>query len=478
MAAPHIHHRAVHRALDLVLATRGTRFASNVRLGLSAAAAASLHLVRRETGGLTLGFDDDCAGATLPRQLRSPIDGAAIPVRAVRCAPHGIAHAPPGVINRTSGATIGTLAAILRDRRYPEQLFALTSGHVVAAQTDTAGGDNIEFVAPSGATLFAGSLLDWYPDFATPGEGTSIDAAIAFVETDALVDFASRSAERPAGVNFSVRESDALRLLARDRGDVRGHAAARVSCHMGIDGTDIEYQLIDVLSWDAPQGTQPGDSGAPVWDERDWLVGIHAGTEPNSPERPLCVPIFRILEYFRADPVLRDEALRAAPLAPPREEVFAGALPAPASRPVGAAPLPADANVLARTMWGEARGEGTEGMRAVAHVILNRTARQTYFGKTVAEVCRKPWHFSCWNLNDPNLRRLLAVDVSDAQFREALDIAAALLADARGLVRRDEDPTDGATHYHARALFPLPGWAVGHTPCARIGNHVFYNDIR
>lgn len=477
MVSAHTHYLALHRALNLVLAERGARLASSARLGLSGAAAASLRLVRRRTDGLTLGFDDHCGGTLLPRKLRSPIDGAPIPVHAVRCARHGIAHSPPEVVNRSSGISAGTLGAVLRDRRYSEQLFALTSGHVVAAQPDVAGGDEIAFSAHGGATLFSGSLLDWYPDFAAPGEGTSIDAAIAFVETEALADFASRNTEWPAGVNFSVRESDALRLLTRDRGDVRGQAAARVSCHMGIEGTDIEYQLVDVLSWDAPQGTLPGDSGAPVWDERDWLVGIHAGTEPNSPERPLCVPIFRILEYFRADLVLRDESLRVAP-PPPAREVFAGSLPTPARPSVGAAPLPGDADVLARTMWGEARGEGTEGMRAVAHVILNRTARQTYFGKTVAEVCRKPWHFSCWNLNDPNLRRLVAADVSDPQFREALDIAAALLSDSRGLVRLDEDPTEGATHYHARSLFPRPGWAVGHTPCASVGNHVFYNDIR
>ena len=29
-------------------------------------------------------------------------------------------------------------------------------------------------------------------------------------------------------------------------------------------------------------------------------------------------------------------------------------------------------DVLARTLWGEARGEGTAGMQAVASVILNR----------------------------------------------------------------------------------------------------------
>lgn len=32
-------------------------------------------------------------------------------------------------------------------------------------------------------------------------------------------------------------------------------------------------------------------------------------------------------------------------------------------------------DVVARTIWGEARGEGANGMQAVANVIMNRTAR-------------------------------------------------------------------------------------------------------
>ena len=474
MAATHAHYRSIHRALDLVLTGRDTRVIAGTGLGLSEDAAASLHLVRRTHDGLTLGFDDDCAGVLLPRWLCSPLDGTLIPVSTLRCARFGTAHAPPEVVNRSSGRLAGTLGAILRDRRYTDQLLALTAGHVLAAQPEAAGGDRIEFAVHDGEVLFAGTLLDWYPDFAAPGEENSVDAAIAFVEADAIEDFAAHGAEWPVGVNFAVHDSEALRLRTRDRGEVHGNASAWVSCHMGIAGTDIAYPLVDVLSWDAPQGALPGDSGAPVWDASDRLVGIHAGTEPGSPQRPLCVPIFRILEYFRADPVMRGESLRTAP--PPRREVFTGPTPAPS--PSSEFAPPADADVLARTLWGEARGEGSEGMRAVAHVVLNRTARQTYWGKTIAEVCRKPWQFSCWNLNDPNLRKLLAVDTQDPLFREALRIAAALLSDMRGLIRHDEDPTNGATYYHTRALFPLPAWALGHSPCARIGSHLFYNDIR
>ena len=70
-----------------------------------------------------------------------------------------------------------------------------------------------------------------------------------------------------------------------------------------------------------------------------------------------------------------------------------------------------DVDALARTVFGEARGECLSGQEAVASVILNRVAfsgrRGGYWwGNTVYEVCHKPWQFSCWNQNDPN-RRLL-----------------------------------------------------------------------
>jgi spore germination cell wall hydrolase CwlJ-like protein len=54
--------------------------------------------------------------------------------------------------------------------------------------------------------------------------------------------------------------------------------------------------------------------------------------------------------------------------------------PVAAPRPAEAEPLPVsdedidvvDAHWMALTMWGEARGQGEEGMRAVGHVIANR----------------------------------------------------------------------------------------------------------
>jgi len=130
------------------------------------------------------------------------------------------------------------------------------------------------------------------------------------------------------------------------------------------------------------------------------------------------------------------------------------------------------ADVLARTIWGEARGEGVPGMEAVACVVLNRVKRANqkggyWWGNNIIQVCQKPYQFSCWNRADPNFRKLLAVDASDLYFATAMRVANRTIA---GVLK---DSTGGATHYHARGT--LPYWAKGETPSAEIGRHVFYN---
>lgn len=131
-------------------------------------------------------------------------------------------------------------------------------------------------------------------------------------------------------------------------------------------------------------------------------------------------------------------------------------------------------DVLARTLWGEARTEGTIGMEAVAHVVLNRVkvARahgHYWWGNTIIQVCQKPYQFSCWNRSDPNFRKLQAVDESNLYFATALRIARRAVA---GTLRSSEDPTLGATHYHADYVAPY--WAKGEKPNAIIGRHIFY----
>lgn len=130
--------------------------------------------------------------------------------------------------------------------------------------------------------------------------------------------------------------------------------------------------------------------------------------------------------------------------------------------------------VLARTLFGEARGEPVRGKEAVAAVIVNRVARARarggyWWGDSIIGVCLRPWQFSCWNANDPNRARIVAVTPENKTFAACLRIARRALAG--GL----KDPTGGALHYHNTHVHPP--WAWRHAPCAEIGNHLFYNTV-
>lgn len=131
-------------------------------------------------------------------------------------------------------------------------------------------------------------------------------------------------------------------------------------------------------------------------------------------------------------------------------------------------------DVLARTIYGEARGEPVRGKEAVASVILNRVRRAKrrggyWWGDDLEEVCRKPWQFSCWNENDPNFEKILKVGGKNTVFQTCKRVARRAIGGAL------KDPTDGATHYHANGI--EPPWARGRAFSATIGRHVFYNNV-
>lgn len=125
-------------------------------------------------------------------------------------------------------------------------------------------------------------------------------------------------------------------------------------------------------------------------------------------------------------------------------------------------------DVAARTIYGEARGEGPAGMSAVAHVLLNRV-KDGRWGSTLALVCMAPWQFSCWDASDPNRKVLLGLADDDQTLGYCV---AALNAAEEG----EADPTKGATHYYAASIVP-PSWAATGTLTAKIGRHLFYKNV-
>jgi spore germination cell wall hydrolase CwlJ-like protein len=134
-----------------------------------------------------------------------------------------------------------------------------------------------------------------------------------------------------------------------------------------------------------------------------------------------------------------------------------------------------DAHWMALTMWGEARGSGEEGMRAVGHVIDNRRKSGRH-GAFATDTVSEAWQFSCWNAGDPNLRAIRGVDSlpSDSHdyrmWRAAGRIAEEIMSG------RSEDPTGGALFYHAD--YVAPRWSRGVPPIRRIGNHLFFLTAR
>jgi spore germination cell wall hydrolase CwlJ-like protein len=131
-----------------------------------------------------------------------------------------------------------------------------------------------------------------------------------------------------------------------------------------------------------------------------------------------------------------------------------------------------DIEILAKTIYGEARGEGEDGRLAVGHVVLNRFKSDRWYGReTIAETARLPWQFSCWNANDPNRAKLEAVDLDDPDYQHCMYAA---LGAVLGYL---PDNTGGATHYYAYDVVERPKWADPAKSAGRINRHEFFEGI-
>ena len=134
-----------------------------------------------------------------------------------------------------------------------------------------------------------------------------------------------------------------------------------------------------------------------------------------------------------------------------------------------------DAHWMALTMWGEARGQGEEAMRAVGHVIDNRR-RAGMHGTYATDQVGERFQFSCWNPGDPNRAAMLAVDSLPPDTEEARMWRIARRIAAEILAGRSADPTAGALFYHTVAV--APSWSRGIAPVRRIGSHLFFRAVR
>jgi N-acetylmuramoyl-L-alanine amidase len=138
-----------------------------------------------------------------------------------------------------------------------------------------------------------------------------------------------------------------------------------------------------------------------------------------------------------------------------------------------------DRDILARTLWGEARGEGVAGQIAVAWSIRNRVemdlhsdGKPDWWGEGYAGVCQKAYQFSCWNKSDPNYACL-----SGAKLIALRELAQARIAADQVIDGKVPDPTGGATHYYATTMPKAPNWVKGATQTLKLGHHVFFKDV-
>lgn len=122
---------------------------------------------------------------------------------------------------------------------------------------------------------------------------------------------------------------------------------------------------------------------------------------------------------------------------------------------------------LAEAMYYEARGEGVEGQKAIAEVILQRT-HDFAFPKTICGVVHEgaklrkgcQFSFTC----DGSLHR----PKNAVSWRRIRELADEIMA---GVIRLGT-LTDRATYFHTTAV--QPAWADGFVRTTQIGNHIFY----
>ena len=423
-------------------------------------------LVPGNGGSLRLAVSDGVPVGSLPRHVASPINGERVPVTWVRGRRPRAQQGWPASIDVSEGGDGGTVAALVRYAQASQRFGLLTAGHVLAGRENTQWGDPA-FVSGAGVDC-VGSLSCWQPAIGSIRANTEIDAALAEIDpAEAQVLFQEFHEEMPRGVAAGpfAGQSLSVRTCA---GPKNGTAVGYYSGLVDIAATSMvgDFFIQNGVACNIQPQTVGGDSGSAVWDDAENLLGVHcAGVhETEDGWNSLFSRIGPVLGAFGLDLVTR-----GSPGILPGAGSHTGAsglMPALASPPPAADEKEID--VVARTLWGEARGEGEQGMHAVACVIVNR--RNARRGSTLSQICRAPLQFSCWNEGDPNRNTLLRGTPADAAFEIARRLAAKAQAGTL------PDITFGARHYHATSI-PQPKWARGHQPCLRLGRHVFYNDI-
>ncbi len=129
--------------------------------------------------------------------------------------------------------------------------------------------------------------------------------------------------------------------------------------------------------------------------------------------------------------------------------------------------------LLARMLFGEARNCSQDEKTAIAYTAVNRANDgKKWNGTTVKTALLTPSQYSCFNLNDPNRKKLMDPEKYDVKsWKECLAVAEKVLSG-------EYSDSARATHYHTQNI--LPSWAKSDkmVRIGRIGNssHIFYRE--
>lgn len=127
-----------------------------------------------------------------------------------------------------------------------------------------------------------------------------------------------------------------------------------------------------------------------------------------------------------------------------------------------------DIDLIARTIYGEARGEKSfNSLKAIGHVILNRTRDHKKWPSTIEDVILQKGQFSCWNQTDPNFYKIQSVSFNNKLFLKCFKAA------LHSYFAQD-DVTKGANHYHAREVSPWWAKKKNMVLVAQMDRHIFY----
>ncbi|AGT09669.1 cell wall hydrolase [Paracoccus aminophilus] len=121
---------------------------------------------------------------------------------------------------------------------------------------------------------------------------------------------------------------------------------------------------------------------------------------------------------------------------------------------------PKDLACLTEALYYEARGEGTQGQKAVAEVILNRVDHPR-FPKSVCGVVNQDGQFSYQG-------RVSKRYGEQSAYQRVKRVAMAALSGA------PRDLTGGATYFHTGGV--RPAWSRSFVKTTRIGSHIFYRN--